>query len=212
MRFRSFAVLITVSGLIGIMLAFYFACENPFLESIGAKPEHTGAYMTIGQIAEVVVMAIVPWTVARIGVKKTMIIGASAWALRFGLSAYGRPFGLMIATIGLHGFAFGFFFVVAQMYVDRAASKDIKASAQNFFVFAVYGLGTILGSALTGRVRKFFTENVKWGQVDNWHGIWAGPFVLTILCILAFMLLFQEKEIGETTAKVAEPESEPATL
>ena len=43
MRYRSFAVLIVISGLIGIMLAFYFACENPFLVSIGIKPEQAGA-------------------------------------------------------------------------------------------------------------------------------------------------------------------------
>ena len=153
MRFRSFAVLVIIAGLIGIMLAFYFACETFFLESIGIKPEETGAYMTIGQIAEIVVMLFVPAAVARFGVKKTMLLGAGAWALRFGLSAIGQPQWLMIATIGLHGFAFGFFFVVAQMYVDRAASKDIKASAQNMLIFIIYGLGTILGSALTGWVR-----------------------------------------------------------
>src|SRR5262245_1556472 len=59
MRYRSFAVLIVVAGLIGIMLAFYFACENYFLEAIGVDPTQTGAYMTLGQIAEVVVMAFV---------------------------------------------------------------------------------------------------------------------------------------------------------
>ena len=82
--------------------------------------------------------------------ERTMMIGAGAWALRFGLSAIGQPQWLMIATIGLHGFAFGFFFVVAQMYVDRAAGPDIKASAQNLLIFIIYGMGTIIGSVLTG--------------------------------------------------------------
>jgi nucleoside transporter len=203
MRFRSFAVLVTVAGLIGIMLAFYFACETFFLEAIGIPADKTGAYMTIGQIAEIVVMAFVPLAVARLGVKNTMIIGASAWALRFGLSAYGRPQWLMIATIGLHGFAFGFFFVVAQMYVDRAASNDIKATAQSFLMFVVYGLGTVLGSVLTGWVRNLNTTMVNGVPRENWQGIWAGPFVLTLLCILAFAVLFREREIG---AKVVEPE------
>jgi nucleoside transporter len=203
MRYRSFAVLVVIAGLIGIMLAFYFACETFFLESIGIKPEDTGAYMTIGQIAEFAVMALVPLSVARLGVKKTMIIGASAWALRFGLSAYGQPKWLMIATIALHGFAFGFFFVVAQMYVDRAASKDIKATAQSFLMFVVYGLGTVVGSVLTGWIRNFNTSVVNGVQVESWRGIWLGPFLLTIACIVAFALLFREREIG---ADVKEPE------
>lgn len=198
MRYRSFAVLIVISGLIGIMLAFYFACENPFLESIGIKPEQAGAYMTIGQIAEIVVMVFVPFAVSKLGVKRTMIVGASAWALRFGLSAYGRPQWLMISTIALHGFAFGFFFVVAQMFVDRAAGDDIKATAQSFLVFIVYGLGTVVGSGLAGRVRKWNTVSVDGHDIENWRGIWFGPFVLTLLCILAFALFFREERIGDS--------------
>lgn len=200
MRFRSFAVLVVVTGLIGIMLAFYFACETFFLESIGIPPDQTGAYMTIGQIAEIVVMLFVPAAVRAMGVKKTMLIGAAAWALRFGLSAYGQPQSLMIATIALHGFAFGFFFVVAQMYVDRAASPDIKATAQNLLIFIVYGVGTIVGSILTGRARAMFTTSVAnadgtTAKVEDWHLIWLGPFVLTLVCMVIFALLFREEEI-----------------
>jgi MFS family permease len=204
MRYRSFAVLVIVSGLIGIMLAFYFACENYFLEAIGVDPTQTGAYMTIGQIAEVLVMLLVPLSVRKLGIKNTMLIGAGAWALRFGLSALGYPFWLMISTIALHGFAFGFFFVVAQMYVDRAASKDIKASAQSLLIFVVYGMGTILGSVLTGYIRRFFTEEVNGTRVENWHGIWIGPFLLTLFCMLVFWLLFREEQFGEKSGESVE--------
>jgi MFS family permease len=196
MRNRSFAVLVIVSALIGIMLAFYFACENYFLADIGTDPRHTGAYMTIGQIAEVVVMLLVPVAVRRLGTKWTMILGASAWALRFGLSMIGRPWWLMIVSIGLHGFCFGFFFVVAQMYVDRAASRDIKASAQNLLIFLIYGVGTIVGSIISGELRSHFGS--------NWTAIWAGPFVLTVLCIVGFALLFREEEIRKPAGHVEE--------
>ena len=145
--------------------------------------------------------------VPRLGVKKTMLIGAGAWALRFGLSAYGQPQWLMIATIALHGFAFGFFFVVAQMYVDRAASPDIKATAQNFLIFVVYGIGTIVGSVLTGRARSLLTTTVAGTdkKVENWHMIWIGPFLLTLVCMVIFALFFREEEIRkvQTTQRIA---------
>jgi MFS family permease len=211
MRFRSFAVLVVVAGLIGIMLAFYFACENYFLEAIGVDPTQTGAYMTIGQIAEVVVMMFVPLAVSRLGVKNTMLIGAGAWALRFGLSAIGYPFWLMIATIALHGFAFGFFFVVAQMYVDRAAARDIKASAQSLLIFVVYGQGTILGSVLTGYTRRYFTSVVDGVRVEDWRGIWMGPFLLTLLSMLIFALFFREEQIGEIQEET-QVEPQPAAV
>lgn len=213
MRFRSFAVLVTVAGLVGIMLAFYFALENYFLEYIGVKPAKIGAYMTIGQAAEAICMLLVPLSVIRLGYKKTMMIGMSAWAIRFGFSALGYPFWLMIGTIGLHGFAFGFFFVVAQMFVDRAASIDIKASAQSLLIFVIYGLGTVAGSAVAGYVLAYFTTTVDGQVVDqNWRGIWMGPFILTLLCMVIFALLFKERQIGEIKEEEgAEPVLAPST-
>ncbi len=203
LRHRSFAILIFVSGLIGIMLAFYFQLENPFLEAIGTPAADTGGYMTIGQIAEWAVMPLVPLAVATFGVKRTMLIGAGGWALRFLLSMIGQPWWLMIATIGFHGFCFGFFFVVAQMFVDRAASGDIKASAQNLFVFIVYGIGTIAGNLLAGFIKDTFTTTDK---VTNWTAVWAGPFVMTLICMALFALLFREEE------KIAKPVGEPVEV
>jgi len=213
MRFRSFAVLVTVAGLIGVMLAFYFALENYFLEYIGVHPTQTGAYMTIGQIAEGVVMLLVPLSVMRLGYKKTMMIGMTAWAVRFGFSALGYPFWLMIATIGLHGFAFGFFFVVAQMFVDRAAGADIKASAQSLLIFVIYGLGTVFGSVFAGYIRDYYSIIVDNQIVDeNWRGIWMAPFVLTLICMVLFAVLFKEEQIGEIKEdEEAEPILAPST-
>ncbi len=197
MRVRSFAVLVVVAGLIGIMLAFYFACESIFLAAIGVPEDQVGGYMVIGQVAELLVIGLVPLAVNRLGVKTTMLLGALAWAVRFGLSAIGQPQWLMIATIGLHGFAFGFFFVVAQMYVDRAAGPDIKATAQNFLIFIIYGLGTVVGSVLTGEIRAYFR--------DDWSKIWLGPMVLTILCMIAFAALFRDTAIRKATPVEGDP-------
>ena len=185
LRDRSFASLIVVSGLIGIMLAFYFQQENPFLEAIGISVKDITMYMSFGQVAETLLIGLVPLSVAKFGVKNTMMIGAGAWALRFGISAIGTPKWLMISTIGLHGFCFGFFFVVAQMYVDKAAGEDIKASAQNFFVFVVYGLGTVIGNLLAGKIRDEFGT--------NWRMVWGFPFGLTLLCLVFFALCFRDR-------------------
>ena len=81
-------MLVVVAGLIGIMLAFYFACENYFLEAIGVDPDRPGAYMTHRPDRRDRRHVLVPLSVAKLGVKKTMLIGAGAWALRFGLSAH----------------------------------------------------------------------------------------------------------------------------
>lgn len=207
MKFRSFAVLIVVAALIGIMLAFYFACENYFLESVGVEPKQIGAFMTISQFAEAAVVLLIPWSVARLGFKTTMLIGMAAWAARFGISAIGYPKALMIGTLGLHGFAFGFFFIVAQMFVDRAASKDIKASAQSLLIFVIYGLGTVAGSFVAGEVLAHFTTG-QGAAGHDWRAIWMGPFILTLVCMGLFALLFKEGQIGQIREE-AEAHAEP---
>ncbi len=189
MKNRSFAVLVITAGVIGIMLAFYFGAESPFLKHIGVPENDIGGYMTLGQIVEMLVMFFVPLAVTKLGVKNTMIVGALFWAARFGLSIVGQPQWLMIATITFHGFCFGFFFVVAFMFVDNAAPKDIKSTAQNLLVFVVYGIGTVIGNLIVGPLRE--------ATNDNWAIIWAGPFALTLISILAFAILFKPQEIGE---------------
>ena len=140
-------------------------------------------------------MVLVPITVSRLGVKKTMLLGGGMWALRFALSMIGQPTWLMVVSIALHGFCFGFFFVVAQMYVDRAASGDIKASAQNLLIFVIYGLGSIAGSVLSGYLRDMFKHEVAGVMVDDWTKIWAGPLVLTLISLALFAIFFKEEEL-----------------
>ncbi len=195
MKFRSFAVLILISALVGIMLAFFFASENFFLEAVGVAPKQIGAYLTISQFAEAAVVLLIPLSVARLGYKKTMLIGMGAWAARFGISAVGYPKWLMIGTLGLHGFAFGFFFIVAQMFVDRAASKDIKASAQSLLIFVIYGLGTVAGSFIAGETMHHF-QTGEGAAGHDWRAIWMGPFILTLVLMAIFALFFKEGQIG----------------
>ena len=195
MRDRSFAVLVIDAALIGVMLAFYFQCEGPFLIDVGIPLDKISFFMSFGQIGEILVMLCIPIALATMGYKGTMILGASMWAVRFGLSMIGQPQWLMISTIVLHGFSFGFFFVVAQMFVDRAAPADIKASAQNFLIFLIYGLGCVTGTLLGGQVREYLG--------NDWPRIWAGPTVLTVLCVLAFTALFRERIFAKP---IAEPE------
>ena len=51
----------------------------------------------------------------------------------------------------------------------------------------------MIGSILTGYVRRYFTT----AGVEDWRGIWMGPFLLTLFCMLIFALLFKEEQIGE---------------
>jgi nucleoside transporter len=202
MKISSFAVLVSVAGLIGVLLYYYFQNENAFLTYINTNPKSIGAYMTIGSAFELVSMVLIPLCMARLGTKRTMLLGAGAYVLMFGLKTIGQSWwALMIASNLCHGMCFGLFFVVAQMFVDKAASSDIKASAQSLMVFIVYGLANIVGVLLGNEVRTRFTvygpDNITVVE-QNWYAIWAVPLVLSVICLLIFAVFFKEAEIKKS--------------
>ncbi len=108
----------------------------------------------------------------------------------------------MVAANLLHGICFALFFTVAMIFVDKAASGDIKASAQSLFVFVVYGLANIAGNIGAGAIRDALAPQ---GALNpNWTTIWMIPFVGSVVCILVFVVLFQEREIKKTTGVAEE--------
>ena len=85
------------------------------------------------------------------------------------------------------------------MYVDKAASADIKASAQSLFVFVVYGLFNVVGNVGAGYIRDRL--------LPNWAAIWAIPLCVTVVFLLIFVVLFREERIAKPERKV-----EPAVV
>ena len=199
MKDRSFAILLLVSGFFGFSQYYYFACEQGFLPYVGSNPNNVGRQMIIGQIGEMISMVLVPLLVARIGMKWTMTLGGLAYVAMFALNMLGQPWALMVGANILHGFCFGFLFVVALMYVDKAASADIKASAQSLFVFVVSGLFNVVGNVGAGYIRDRL--------LPNWAAIWAIPLGVTAVFLLVFVVLFREEKIAQPEQKV-----EPAAV
>ena len=94
----NYAIFFIASVLICIPLAFYYQNANPFLAEVGvANP--TGK-MTLGQASEVLFMLLLPLFIGRFGIKKTLLIGMLAWALRYALFAFGDADGRLILFAG----------------------------------------------------------------------------------------------------------------
>lgn len=144
---RSFLVFTIASFLICIPLAFYYNLANLFLTEIDA-PAPT-ALQTIGQMSEVFFMAVMPWFIMRLGVKKMLAVGMLAWVVRY--FAFGSlVFPLIVIGLLLHGICYDFFFVASQIYVDSKADLDQRARAQSFIAFVTLGLGMFVGAKVAG--------------------------------------------------------------
>jgi len=192
MRNRNFFAFVIISFVVATELMFYYVLTAPFLTSskIGLSSANVPGVMVIAQAAEIVVMAaLLPYFITRIGIRNVLVIGVLAWPLRYIIFAIGQPSWLVIASLSLHGFCFVFFFAAAFIYVDTVSPRDIRHSAQSLIMLVTYGLGNYVGSLFAGWINDLFTT----GTETNWTGVFLVPCALTILCAVAFLLFVREE-------------------
>jgi nucleoside transporter len=189
---RNFLVFIIIAFVVATELMFYYILTAPFLtsEKIGVSSTILPWVMTIAQVAEIFVLAfLLPYLIARIGIRKILTLGILAWPLRYIIFAIGQPSWLVIASLALHGFCFVFFFAAAFIYVDTVAPRDIRHSAQSLITLVTYGVGNYIGSLFAGWVHDLFTKN----EVTNWTNVFLVPCFLTVLCAFVFLFFFKER-------------------
>lgn len=186
---RSFATFVVGSFLLCIPLQFYYAFTNLFLNEIGlAEP---ASKMTLGQMSEIGFMLLLPWFLVRLGVRRILLIGMLAWAVRYFFFSWGNTgpaLWMLYAGILLHGLCYDFFFVTGQIYTDEQAGPRIRASAQGFLAFLTLGVGYLIGAWVSGRVVQHFV--LPEGGHD-WRSIWQVPAVGALVILLVFAVLFR---------------------
>ncbi len=192
---RNFLIFVLSSLLISIPLAFYYNFTNPFLNELGMTG--VAAKQSMGQMSEVIFMVLMPLFFVRLGVKKMLLVGMLAWVVRYAFFANGNLGSLewmLYAGILLHGICYDFFFVTGQIYVDKKASSDIRASAQGFIALITYGVGIGLGSWFSGQIVEAYTAA---GGVKDWPTIWLIPCAFALFISVLFMLTFKDTSANQ---------------
>ncbi len=194
MRNPSYLVFAVCSFLICIPLAFYYARTGDFVGQIHFA-EKTGGVMALGQVSEIFFMALVPFFLSRLGVKKMLLVGMLAWALRYAL------FGLMpssaamvVLGIALHGICYDFFFVTGQLYTDRVAPKEMRTSAQALVGLLTYGAGMLVGNYVAGYWGDYiYLDPTKDGWLAKAGEFWLMPAGLALGVAALFFVAFWDR-------------------
>jgi len=200
---RSFSVFMLCSFIICIPLAFYFQLAASCLGDMKILDATTGKMipaieditgkMTFGQMSEIFFMVAMPLFFARLGVKKMILVGMLAWVARYALFAVGAAdqahpvVSMLLAGVILHGICYDFFFVTGQIYVDKAAPKEIRGSAQGLLVLVTLGAGMFIGAIVAGRIKGTYTSDTA-----DWQAIWMWPAGMAAVVFVLFGLLFRD--------------------
>ena len=187
---KPYLVFFIAAILVCIPLSFYYGWANPFLNEL--KVNNAAGKMTMGQFSEALFILAIPFLFNRIGVKKMLLMGMTAWILRYICFAYGNTDGnmwMLYAGIILHGVCYDFFFVTGYMYTEKKAGEKIKNAAQGLFTFATYGLGMFIGTLISGKV----VDKYVVAEGHNWKGIWYVPAYIALAVLLYFIIFFKEK-------------------
>jgi nucleoside transporter len=199
-----FLVFMAISFLISTEFQFYYVFSGPFMED-GMKIPHEliSLYKSIAQYAEIICLGVfTPLSLKYLGMRKTLVIGALAWPLRYFIFAFYKvlPVPIVLASMSFHGIGFAFVFVTSYIYIDRIAPRDIRASAQSLFTLVTLGVGNWLGTLFSGWLKDHYTTFVPDpaqaghmipGDV-NWQSIFVIPAITTTVCGIAYLITFRE--------------------
>lgn len=196
---KSFMIFIVSLVLTSIPLATYYAYVPVFLNA--ADIADPAFKMTFGQMSEIVFLLLMPWFFTKFGVKRVLVIGMTAWVVRYGLfliGAMGAPTLFILAGIVLHGVCYGFVYIAGQIYIDKKADPTIRAQAQGLFVLVTYGLGQGMGTLIAGGV---FNRVVTGDALMEWQLFWLMPLAFAAFVTALFGFFFREDvEVAASSA------------
>jgi nucleoside transporter len=200
----SILVLFIVTFFDALVHQCYFFWTSPFLSAIGLPANWIAPAMSIGQIMEIVTMAILGSFLKRFGWRTTMIIGILGHAIRFGIYSIGNHdlLWLVIASNVVHGFAYAFFFATVYIFVDENFPKDVRTSAQGLFNLLILGLGPLLGNILWGWLGVVFGK----GGVVDFHRLFLVPVGIGLFAAALLTVFFHppKKEAVPAESAMAE--------
>lgn len=206
---RALLVLFIVAFPIACVHQFYFVRTAGFLGSpqLGLSTAANsinrifgvggGGMMTIGQMSEIAVLAMMPFVAKALSRKTLLSIGVAAYVLRFFAFAYLPYAWAVVPALALHGLCFGCFFFIAFMIVDEMTTADVRASAQNLFNLIIVGLGVIVGNLFAGQVDQLAQVPGEAVGVVNFRTFFSIPMWISVACLVLLLVLYPRRKSVE---------------
>lgn len=190
----AFLAVLLAAVLISMVHQIYFMRTGNYLtEHLGLPSGDIASSMAIGQVSEIVVLAIFGLVLSRLGYKWVLVLGALSFAARYAMFAATQSPEVMRLAMLLHGLNYGFFFAGSFMLVDRVSPPDIRHSAQTVYGMMILGIGPILAGFYNTALGSLFTRVQGDASVTDYPGLWTTQAAIGALAMLIVLLGYRER-------------------
>ena len=184
LRNRDHRVVFLTTALFTIPLAAFYLYTPPNLQELGLV--HTAAWMSLGQITEIVVMLSLGTLLLRWRLKWILACGLALGVVRYALSAIGTEWGL-IAGVVLHGASFTLVIITAQIYLDQRVEPAWRARGQALMSLMNSGVGSMIGYLSAG---GWFAACTTDGHT-RWPVFWSGLSAAMAAVLIFFLAMYR---------------------
>lgn len=172
-------IFITVA-LFAIPLCGFYPFTPPHLRELGF--ERTSAWMSIGQVTEIIVMFLLGGLLVKCRLKWIIACGLGFGVLRFALSAVNGQ-GWLLGGVFLHGVSFTLVFITAQIYLEQRVDAAWRTRAQALMALMLSGVGNLIGYLGTG----WWFNVCATPDKTQWSLFWGG-LSATVAVVLVYFL------------------------
>ncbi len=188
LRNRDHRVVFTTTVLFCIPMAAFYPYAPPNLRDLGLQ--HTSAWMTLGQITEMIAMFSLGALLLKWRIKWIFACGVAFGVIRFAFSAMNTKPWLLLG-IFLHGFSYTLVFILAQIYLEQRVDPTWRTRAQALLSVLNSGVGNLLGYLGTGWWFATCTQPTG----TQWPAFWGGLSTLAAIILIYFLIAYRGKGI-----------------
>lgn len=194
LKVRDHQVVFLTVALFAIPLAAFYPYTPPQLRELGFH--RTAAWMSLGQVTEVIAMFSLGWLLLRWRLKWIFACGLTFGVLRFALNALGGK-AWVLSGVTLHGFSFTLVFITAQIYLDERVDPAWRARGQALMSLMGSGVGQLIGYLGTGW--WFHVCSNPAGM--KWTVFWGGLSAACAAVLIYFLITYHGIGSGLVPAK-----------
>ena len=180
-------VVFVMCTLLCIPSAVFYPITPLYLAKLGFH--HTSAWMTLGQVTEVIALISLSRLRSRSHFRGVFLAGLILSVLRFACCAVGLG-GFLLVGITFHGISLMLALVAAQIYVGQRVDFSWQVRAQALFGVLTTGVGSLLGYLCSGWWFRACTTAAG----IAWSTFWWGCAAVSSGIVIYFLIAYRDND------------------